>query len=143
MRRSVATALASLALLAGCGSAADEAPHIVVGEAVATLPAAAGRPGAAYFRLEANVPARLIRIASSRVGRIEMHEPGMRRVDSLALTPGEPVVFAPGGRHAMLFDVDPALRPGETLLLTLRFDGAPAIGVEAQVRRAGDVHRGH
>ena len=141
MGRLVATASATLALLAGCGGTEDEAPSVA--GAVITLPAAAGRPGAAYFRLQSNVEARLTGIESARAGRIEMHQPGMRRVETIQLAPGEPLVFAPGGRHAMLFGLDPALRPGDRIPLTLRFDGAPPVSAEAEVRRAGDVHSGH
>ena len=143
MRRHVATASAALALLAGCGGTEVEAPRVDVAGAVVTLPAAAGRPGAAYFRLQSNVEARLTGIESARAGRIEMHEPGMRRVESIQLAPGEPLVFAPGARHAMLFGLDPLLRPGDRIPLTFGFDGAPPVSVEAQVRRAGDVHPDH
>ena len=143
MRRLLATAFAASALLAGCGGTQDGAPSVDVAEAVVTLPAAPGRPGAAYFRLESNVEARLTTIESSRAGRIEIHEAGMRRVGSVALAPGEPLVFAPGARHAMLFGLDPALRPGDRLPLTFRFAGAPPVTAEAEVRRAGDVHSGH
>ena len=143
MRRLVATASAALALLAGCGGAEDGAPRVDVAEAVVTLPAAAGRPGAAYFRLQSNVEARLTGIESARAARIEMHEPGMRRVESVQLAPAEPLVFAAGARHAMLFGLDASLRPGDRVSLTFRFDGAPPVSAEAQVRRAGDVHSGH
>ena len=137
------TTLAALALVAACGRADEEAPRVDAADAVVTLPAAAGRPGAAYFRLEANVPVTLRSIESRRAERIEMHEPGMRRVESIRLVPGEPLAFSPGSRHAMLFGLDPTLRPGQTIALTLRFDGIHPLIVEAELRRAGDVHGGH
>ena len=38
----------------------------------------------------------------------------------------------------MLYDVDPALKPGGTTALTLRFSKAPAVTVEARTVSAGD-----
>ena len=96
-------------------------------------------------------PTRLTGIDSPRVGRIELHQTmdagGMARMAPLAdatFSPGAPLRFAPGGRHAMLFDVDPALRAGDRLTLNFRFDPAPPVTVEAEVRGPGDVgHAAH
>lgn len=128
--------------LASCGGDAG-APQVTVTGAVATLPAIPGRPGAAYFTLESNVPAALVSVASPRAARIELHESGMRPAARFALSPSEPLRFEPGGRHAMLFGFDPALRPGGRLTLTFTFDGAPPTTVQAEVRAPGDVHAGH
>ncbi|HYJ30651.1 MAG TPA: copper chaperone PCu(A)C [Allosphingosinicella sp.] len=143
MHGRLATALATALALSGCGPGGNQPARVEVADAIVTLPAAAGRPGAAYFRLQANAAVRLTRVASPRAGQVELHEPGMRRAETIALARDEPVVFAPGGRHAMLFGLDPSLRPGERIALTFRFDGAPAVIVDADVRRAGDVHGGH
>ena len=144
MKRRLATALAAaFALVAACGRTDDGEHRVEVADAIVTLPAAAGRPGAAYFRLEANRTARLTGISSRRAARIELHEPGMRRTEAMALAPGEPLAFEPGGRHAMLFGLDASLRAGERIALTFNFDGAPTVTAEAEVRRAGDVHGAH
>ena len=109
-----------------------------------TLPAAAGRPGAGYFQLEANRAARLVSVTSPSARRIELHETGMRPAASFALTPEEPLHFSPGGRHAMLFDLDPALRPGAKVTLTFTFEGGPPpVTAEAEVRGPGDVPAHH
>jgi copper(I)-binding protein len=137
--------------LAGCDRP-PAAPRVTVDDAVVTLPAAPGRPGAAYFVLRTNIdPSRLVGIASPRVGRIELHETidagGMSRMAPLreaTFSPDAPLVFAPGRRHAMLFDIDAAARAGTTIALTIRVDPAPPVTVEAQVRAPGDVgHAGH
>lgn len=133
MRPLAATAL--ILALAGCGGDGG----VRIEQAMVTLPAVAGRPGAAYFRIEADTPARLTGIDTARAGRIELHEAGMRPARGFALAPGEPLVFAPGGRHAMLFDLDPSLRPGGRIALTFAFEGAPPVTVEAEVRAPGDV----
>jgi hypothetical protein len=143
MRTSILAALCTAFLLGGCTAPSSDTAVSVEG-AVVTLPAVSGRPGAAYFTLQANRDGiRLQRAGSARAARAELHEAGMRPVTELALPAGEAVAFAPGGRHVMLFDLDPALRPGEHIPLTLSFAGAPPVTVEAEVRAPGDVHGGH
>ena len=143
MTRNLLAPLAAIALLS-CNSAA-QAP-ITVSEAIVTLPAVPGRPGAAYFTLQAGVDnVRLTGIASPQIGRIELHETmqhqGMHRMSPITAVPvgREPVRFAPGGKHAMLFEVRPGLAAGQTVPLTFRFDGAPEVTVQAEVRAPGDV----
>jgi hypothetical protein len=129
---------------ASCGGGgADPDPRVAVHDAVVTLPAVPGRPGAAYFTLESNAPAALVAVASPRAARVELHEAGMRPAARFALSPGEPLPFNPGGRHAMLFGLDPALRVGETLTLTFTFEGGPPVSAQAEIRAPGDVHGGH
>jgi copper(I)-binding protein len=127
-------------------------PEVIVDDPVITLPAIPGRPGAAYFTLRTNVdPTRLVSVTSPRIGRIELHETvtvsGFSRMIPLrnaAFNSDRPMRFEAGGRHAMLFDLDPALRPGDRVSLTFSFDPAPPVTVEAEVRAAGDVaHGGH
>ena len=137
-------ALAISLMLAACGGA--EPPAAVVDDAIVTLPAVPGRPGAAYFILQANAEnVVLTGISSPMVGRIELHATtthgtmnSMRPLGEIALG-REPVAFEPGGRHAMLFDIDPGIAVGGRLPLTLAFRGAPAVTVEAEVRAPGDV----
>jgi periplasmic copper chaperone A len=142
--------LAAMPALAGCDRAPPE-PRVTVEHAVVTLPALPGRPGAAYFTLRTNNdPTRLIGVGSSRIGRIELHETAsaggvatMRPLEHAVFAPDEPLVFAPGGRHAMLFDIDEALRPGDTIRLTFTFDPAPPVTAEAEVRAPGDHGAAH
>ena len=146
MRARLAAAMMLAATLAGCGPGADAPPQVTVEHAVVTLPAVAGRPGAAYFTLEANRPGiRFTGLSTPAARRIELHEAGMRPASAFALSPDEPLAFAPGGRHAMMFELDPALRPGGRAMLTFSFEGAPAVTAEAEVRAPGDVpaHSGH
>ncbi len=137
--------------LAACNETAVE-QEITVEEAVVSLPAVPGRPGAAYFTLRtSSEPVRLVGISSPKIGRIELHETiddnGMSRmvtIEDPLVSPGEPMTFEPGARHAMLFDLDPGLRPGGTVALTFSFDQAPAVTVEADLRGPGAVgHEGH
>ena len=138
--------LAAVICVQACGQRPQE-PSVTVEEAVVTLPAVPGRPGAAYFTLRTNNdPTRLTGISSPQVGRIELHETvrqgGVSRMDPLRDTifsPDAPLTFVPGGRHAMLVDMDPSLRAGGRLRLTFTFEPAPQVTVEAEVRAPGDA----
>jgi copper(I)-binding protein len=138
------TALAAAALLTGCNAPNSDKDAVRVEEAIVTLPAVAGRPGAAYFTMTApGAGIRLQRVESASAGRTELHEAGMRPIAEVPLPAGEALRFAPGGRHVMLFELDPALRPGARIALTFTFAGAEPVTAEADVRAPGDVHGGH
>jgi periplasmic copper chaperone A len=152
--------LASFACVA-CDRAADNAqappPSSVataapeVRDAWIRLPAVAGRPGAAYFVVQAGAePVALTAITTPAAERIELHATmmtdGVMRMESMeahSLAAGEASAFEPGGNHAMLFGLSPDLRPGERVPLTFTFDGIDAITVEAEVRATGETHAGH
>ena len=148
--RSAVPMIAMLLVVAGC-TPAPHAPEASVENALVTLPAVQGRPGAAYFTVRSNHEGtRLTGISSPRVGRIELHETvsegGASRMRPLAeavVSPESPLVFEPGGRHAMLFDMAPDLRVGDRLSLTFAFDPAPPVTVDVEVRGPGQVHSGH
>ncbi|MBA3676846.1 MAG: copper chaperone PCu(A)C [Sphingosinicella sp.] len=149
MRLIPLAAASALLALSACNTKPAE-PEVTVDEAWVQLPAVPGRPGAAYFTLSSNNdPTRLIGIASPRVQRIELHgtvtEQGITRMRPLEapLFTGSKLDFAPGGNHAMLFDLDPALKAGDKVPLTFTFDTAPAVTVEAEVRAFGEGHAGH
>lgn len=137
--------MAACILLAGCRAAPEE-PRAEIEDAIITLPAVPGRPGAAYFTIRSNRPARLTAIGSPQIGRIELHESmaagGMSRMTPLAnpdLSPEAPLIFRPGGRHGMLYDIAPSVRPGARIRLTFSFDALPPASVEAEVRAPGDA----
>lgn len=142
-------AAAPLLILAACQGAPQQ-PAVTVTDAVVTVPAVPGGPGAGYFILRgAGGGGTLQAMASPRVERIELHETrsegGMSRmaaIGQVAVGNGE-VRFEPGGKHAMLFGVDPALKVGDRLTLTFTFEGAPAVTVEADVRGPGQAHASH
>ena len=147
MRLIVAT-LASLAALAACSSE-PEAPRVTVEQAMVHLPAVKGRPGAGYFTLRPNNdPTRLLSVTSPSIERIELHDSvtkggvsRMQKADSLTF--GDALEFSPGGKHAMLFGLDPALKPGAKIPLTFTFDPAPPVTVQATVQGPGGGHSGH
>jgi hypothetical protein len=148
----LAAATFLLACLPGCARA-PEAPRVVVEKAIVTVPAVPGGPGAAYFTIRTNNdPTRLVSVTSPMIRSIELHETREQggRTQMVKLEPGEtsfdpsaPLVFAPGGKHAMLMGVDPTLRPGGKVTLTFNMEPAPRVTVEAEVKGPGQVHAEH
>ena len=142
-------AAAPLLILAACQGTPQQ-PAVTVTDAVVTVPAVPSAPGAGYFKMTgAGGGGTLQGVTSPRVERIELHETrsegGMSRMVALervAVGGGE-VRFEPGGKHAMLFGVDPALKVGDRISLTFTFEGAPSVTVDAEVRGPGQAHAGH
>jgi copper(I)-binding protein len=139
-------ALAALALLlAGCGERKPDG--IAVSKAWVRLPAVKGEAGAAYFTIEGGAEGtRLTGISSPMASRIELHESmehggmsAMRALKAVEFDYRRRIQFAPGGKHAMLFGINKAVKPGASIPLTFAFDTAPPVTVDAEVRdAAGD-----
>jgi periplasmic copper chaperone A len=120
------------------------------------LPAVVGRPASAYFTLVGGArDNRLMQISSRQVGKIELHESmtmgnpvasaggammTMTALDGGVLVPaGKTVAFEPGGKHAMLFDINPKIGPGTTMKLRFTYSSGRLIEVDAAVTAAGDA----
>jgi hypothetical protein len=132
-----------LILLSGCDRA-PQTPEAKVTRAWVRLPAAPGGAGAGYFEVESNRNDDALVAVSVPGARIEMHESmtmnhmsSMQPIASAAFADGK-LVFAPGGKHLMIFDLVPKLEPGATLPLSLRFRTAPPVTVEARLIGAGE-----
>ena len=128
-------------------SCSQEREEATVDNAYIRLPVIPGRPGAAYFTLRGGRdPLTLHGIESPQVERIELHESvmsgGTMRMEALkeiALPSQGTVSFEPGGRHAMLFGIDPSLKPGDLIKLTLKLKPPVEITTEAVVRGPVDA----
>jgi copper(I)-binding protein len=148
---SAAMALALL-LLPACGSK-PQTSHVTVEEAWIRLPAAPSLPAAGYFLATSAAPGEEIVSVTSSAAKVEMHETmaqgGMSMMRPLSrATFGEEdrLGFKPGGKHLMLFGLNPKLRPGDKIQLSFRFKSAPPVTVEADVKALGDdgsEHAGH
>lgn len=146
MRRAPA-ALLALALLASCGSSEEPAATAQrVTEAWVRLAAVDGRPGAAYFTLGGGpIGDTLIAVESPMVATIELHE-SVEREGRMTMTPlrsvdapaNGSVAFAPGGKHAMLFGIDPSVTPGTRIPLDFRFDSGRDVRINVATVAAGD-----
>lgn len=139
MRRTVTAMLA--AALAGTLGACQPAPP-EVDDAWVRLPAVPGRPAAAYFTIEGGERTEtLIAARTASAGRVELHETvatGMRPIADVPLPAKQDVVFAPGGKHVMLYDVAASVKPGGKMMLELVLDRNQTLSVEADVVGAAD-----
>lgn len=148
MRAITVTFLASVAFAGAAISSCTRAPVLNVVDARVRLSATPKGPAAAYFTVKGG-PAedRLMSVSSPMVIRTELHETirgggammSMKPIMGGQVIPaGGAVSFAPGGKHAMLFNVNPVIQPPRTLQLTFTFASGSRILADAVVRRAGD-----
>ena len=141
-------AVSLLVAVAACGSSAgasaDSGGLPTVSDAWVRPPVGADRPAAGYMTISnPGVDAdRLIGASSPVATTVEIHETiaddsgmmGMQPVDEIVVAPGKPVTLEPGGYHLMLMGVTGMPAVGETVELTLTFELAGDIVVEAEVR---------
>jgi len=152
MRRRMLVVLGFGLALAACQQPekADVAP-VSVDNAWVRLPAVPGRPGAAYFTLRSNRGSHTLEgVASPQVERIELHDSsmaeGMMRMAPLAppkLEQGAELTFAPDGRHAMLFGIDPAVKAGGTIRLEFRLVPGNPVTLDVPVVAVSDAPPAH
>ncbi|WEK43133.1 MAG: copper chaperone PCu(A)C [Candidatus Sphingomonas colombiensis] len=142
--RIFATFVLAAAALAGCA----QEKELAVQDAWVRLAAVPGRPAAGYFTLNGGpADATLINVSTDVAVRTEMHEmkpaaPGgmmsMDAVQQVRVPALQTVRFAPGGQHAMLFDVNPSVKPGSQITFTFTFSDGLRIQQQANVIAAGD-----
>ena len=139
--------VAALLVLSACGGAGPAAPAQPA--ATVRLAAVPGRPASGYFELPIEGdPGALLSVTSAQARRIEMHETmsagnmtSMRPLARVPVTSGGRLTFAPGGRHLMLYDLDPAIRPGGQIILVLHFERGPPVSLAFAVTSAsGEAH---
>lgn len=101
---------------------------------------------AAYVTIAAKDEAgdTLIGASTPAAGRVEIHthtmEDGvmkMRRIEKLAVPGGGMTLLKPSGDHIMLFELKAPLKEGDLLPLTLVFEKAGEVKVEATVEPVG------
>lgn len=110
-----------------------------------------GRPAAGFLTIIGGATSdRLLGVSSPQAARIELHESrmddGVMRMTALRSI-GVPahgqVIFAPEGRHLMLFGLPASLQPGDRLVLNLRFATAGLVQTTAAVRSGQDEGHAH
>lgn len=84
----------------------------------------------AFMQLSAPVDSRLVSVATPLTPVAEVHEMRMedgvmrmRRTTALELPAGKTVELTPGGYHVMLMDLKQQVKTGDTVPLTLVFEG--------------------
>ncbi|MBA3518367.1 MAG: copper chaperone PCu(A)C [Rhizobiales bacterium] len=151
-----AMALTLAAAISYARSAETSAGDLVVSAwARATPPGA--QVAAAYVNVEnrGGSADRLLAARSPAANSVSLHatveENGvatMRPVDDPVIPAGGTLEMRPGGAHLMLTDLQAPLKEGETLSLTLSFETAGELTVEAAVAPVGaaapaDTHHDH
>ncbi len=102
--------------------------------------------GAAYLEIKTDEKTadRLIGAKSSVAGKVEIHTHihegdvmKMRRIDGIDVKAGASHVLKPSGDHVMLMDLKQPLKEGDLLKITLIFEKAGEIDVDATVEPMG------
>lgn len=128
--------------LAGCG----QPRQLSVDHAYVRLPTVSGNPAAAYFTVHGGkADAQLIDVTTPVAIQTMVHETVdeggvsvMRPVARVAVPAGATVLFAPGGRHAMIMGLEQRVAKGSTMPLVVTFASGERIKVDAAVIGAGD-----
>lgn len=135
--------LVAALLLPGC----LQPEEVSVDDAWVRLGAVKGNPAAAYFTVHGGPADATIIAAYSDVSiKSEMHESmsgggmaSMKPLASVRVPARTDVKFEPGGKHVMLYDMNPGIVPGgRPVLLTLSFADGTRISRKANVIGAGD-----
>ena len=116
---------------------------LVVEDAWARATPGTAAPGGAYFTVRnlGDAPVRLIDIRSEAATMVTIHETeidaqGIARMSAVleaVIAPGEALTLEPGGLHAMLMDLSEPLVEGETLALTLGFEGGDELTIDVPI----------
>jgi len=110
------------------------------------------KTGAAYLTIvnRGGAADALIAVSSPAAGKAMVHTTimaegvmKMRPALPVELAAGATVKLAPGGLHIMLMGLKGPLAEGDVVPITLTFEKAGAIAVEARVRPAGAPDDGH
>jgi periplasmic copper chaperone A len=133
---------AGAALLGGC----QQKKELHVTDGWVRLSAVRANPSAAYFTLHGGPKdATLISVTSPVAIRAEMHESmnhgglmSMEPLKTVKVPAGGTVAFAPGGRHVMLYFVNPGVKPGWTMDLRYSFSDGTVFTQRAKVVGPGD-----
>ena len=88
------------------------------------LPAVPGHPAAAYFTLDNGgaQPVTVTGVSVTGAASAEIHETTgdtMEQLNEVVIPAHGKAVFAPGGKHVMVFGLKPGIAPGARLTLTL------------------------
>lgn len=133
-------ALAPLSL-GGCG----DPPPLYVDQAYVRLSPNEKTPSAGYFTVHGGqTPVQLRDVITDRALRIEMHESmnaggkmTMKPLQSVDIPAKTEVAFAPGGKHLMLWGVNPTAISQGTIPLTFLFSNGDRIIVDATIQKTG------
>lgn len=140
----VALAAGLLLVVAACSGATASPALPSIADAWVRPPMAADRPAAGYLVIAnpSDQADALVGAASPVAASVEIHETmadasgmmAMHPIERLEIGAGATVRLEPGGYHLMLMGVGDLPPVGETVHLTLTFERAGPIVIEAEVR---------
>lgn len=141
-------------------TATTAAADVTVTNAWARITAPTAKQGAVYMAIAAPEGDTLTSasVPTSIAGKTELHETTggtgetmnpdemtpeqmaeqmkkMRRVNSIEIPAGETVMLKPGGYHVMLLELADPIEEGETIPVTLEFERAGTVKVEATAKK--------
>lgn len=129
-------------MLAACGGASQALALNI--EDVWARPGSTGGNGAVYFVIDnpTGEADSLLRASGDIAQSVELHESVMKDDGTMSMVPqeqvpvaaGSQVAFKPGGLHVMLVNLQQDLAPGDQFPLTLTFQNAGEIEIQATVR---------
>lgn len=135
------TALAAPAALVSC---ANPSP-LYVDQAWIQLNPNAKAPAAAYFVIHGGPkPVKLLDILTEGAVNVEMHDSVMKNgmmtmapMSAVDVPAKTNVAFTPGGKHLMLFGLNPAVIKAGTLKMIFVFSNGDRLIVDAQIKKGG------
>ncbi len=143
MHTSINRALVVLSLSIVVAACSGGGAKPTVSDAWMRMPMGADRPAAAYMTIVGGDAADALVAASSPVSMdVQVHETtesadgmGMQEVDKIEIPAGATVQLEPGGYHIMFMMPDmEQVVVGESVEITLTFEGAGDVVVQAEVR---------
>lgn len=119
-----------LATLFGACLMAAASAQVTVSNAWVRATVAQQKATGAFMQLTAAKDTRLVGVSTPLTGMAELHEMAMdnnvmkmRQIPGLALPAGKTVELKPGGYHVMLLDLKAQVKEGDTVPVTLVFEG--------------------
>jgi len=140
-------ASAAVLMLAACGKGEVTRTSIMVSDAWCRPSPNGATTGACYATIKTGQDDRLVSVSTPAAAAAAIHdmttENGMMKMSEiegrLTLKKGEVVTLAPGGKHLMLTGLTAPLVAGDTAVLTLTFEKAQPVNVDAVVRNPNDA----
>ncbi len=139
-RKLISTLTLAVFVISACGGSLSE----LVIQGAWARPASAGENGAAYFVIEnwTMTDDILLSVSSEIASATEVHMSmgdangvmSMQMQDSIPVPAKDTVKFEPGGLHVMFVELSQDLKVGDTITLTLNFEKAGSMTVEAPVK---------
>jgi hypothetical protein len=147
--RALPLVAALLLVIAGCTGGAAGSPAAggadgpTISGAWVRPPIGPDRPAGGYLTIAGGAePDALVGAASPIATSVEIHETvadasgmaAMHPVHGIDVPAGATVRLEPGGYHLMLMGITDTLVPGETVELTLTFESAGPVTIQAEIR---------